>query len=166
MRKPTKREKVLLVVLAIVSLASFSINKYAQAKAEEVQRLWVQLQIEIAEVQSKIRSLNSAREPGNGVTSSFHDDVYKDDILLRNYESSWIDDVDLEENLVLVRTMDTKTKIVFRTSPEHLKRIHIGSIAPVTFDCIKLNDGSCDFTKPNTLYVGNRKVELIEAIKK
>lgn len=159
MRKLTRREKILLVILAIVGLASFSIDQYARAKAEEVKQLWALLQAEI-------RMMHPIREPGNGVTSSFHDGIYKDGVFVKNYEDSWIDDVDPDKNLVLVRTMNTKMRIVFRTSSEHLKRIHIGSIAPVTFECMKLNNGSCDFTKPHTLYVSNQKVEIVDIIER
>ena len=162
MREPTKREKILFVILVVVSLASFSIYQYAQAKAEEVQRLWVLFQIEFAEIQSK----NSARELGNTVSSSFHDDIYKDGVLVKNHEDGWVKVIDSEKNIVEVATIDSKTKIVFHTSPEHLEKFNIGWLAPVTFECIKIKNGSCDFKKPYTLYVGNRKVELVEVIKK
>ena len=162
MRKPTGREKVLLAILVVVSLISLSINKYAQAKAEEVQRLWVLFQIEFAEIQSK----NSARELGNTVSSSFHDDIYKDGVLVKNHEDGWVKVIDSEKNIVEVATIDSKTKIIFHTDSEHLKKFNIGWIAPVTFECIKMKDGDCDFKKPYTLYVGNRKVELVEVIKK
>lgn len=165
MRKLTKREKILLVVLVVVSLTSFSINKYASAKAKEVEWLWAQLQIEVAEVQSKIRSMNNAREPNNSVTSSFHDDVYKEGVLVKNYEDSRVKVIDPEKNLIKVTTIDNKTKISFRTSSEHLKKFNLGWLAPVTFECIKTSEGSCDFTKPYVLYVGNQKVELIEIVK-
>ena len=166
MRKLTRREKVLLVVLVIVSLISFSINKYAQKKAEEVERLWAQFQAEFAEVvQSKIKSVNNARELGNTVSSSFHDDIYKDGVLVKNHEDGWVKVIDSEKNIVEVATIDSKTKIIFHTDSEHLKKFNIGWIAPVTLECIKMKNGNCDFTKPNTLYVGNQKVDLIEAIK-
>lgn len=164
MRKLTRREKILLVILVVVSLTSFSIHKYARVKAEEVQRLWVQLQIEVAEVQSKIRSRNSAREPNNSVTSSFHDDVNKDGVLVKNYEDSRVKVIDSEKNLIEVTTIDSKRKITFHTSSEHLKKFNVGWLAPVTFECIKTNDGGCDFTKPYILYVGNKKVELVKVV--
>lgn len=165
MRKLTRREKILLAVLVVVGLTSFSINKYALEKAKEVQWLWVQLQIEVAEVQSKMRSMNKAREPNNSVTSSFHDDVYRDGILVKNYEDSRVQVIDSEKNLIEVATIDSKTKIIFHTSSEHLKKFNVGWLAPVTFECIKLNNGRCDFTKQYTLYVGNQKVKLIKVVK-
>lgn len=88
MRKLTGTERILLVILVIANLASFSINKYAQAKAEEVELLWAKFQIEVAEVESKIKSRNNAHELNNGITSSFHDDVYKEGVLVKNYEDS------------------------------------------------------------------------------
>ncbi len=166
MRKPTKRENILLVILVIVSLASFSIHKYAQAKAEEVEQLWAKFQIEFAEIQSKIKSRNSVREPSNGVTSSFHDDIYKDGIWVKNHEVSQIKVIDPEKNIVEVATIDSKVKIIFHTDPEHMKKFNLGWLAPVTFECIKMMDGICDFKKPHTLYVGNQKVELVEVVKK
>lgn len=165
MRRLIRRDRILLVVLVVVSLISFSINKYASAKAEEVKLLWAQFQIEVAEAQSKIKSMNNVREPSHSVISSFHDNVYNDGVLVKNYEDSWVKVVDFEKNLVEVTTIDSKIKIIFHTSSEHLKKFNVDWIASVTFECVKMNDDSCDFTKPYILYVGNKKVELVEVVK-
>jgi len=87
------------------------------------------------------------------ITTSFHKD---------GHENAWIKDVDRQQNLVLVRTVDTGIRIVFHTNPSDVKRFNEGWITGVTFDCGQKPKEKCDLSKPYKLYVSNMLVEPIE----
>ena len=91
-------------------------------------------------------------------------DKLSGDILIgihdNGYEDAWIKFV--ENDMVQIQTESTKTVIVFRPAPSNLKRFRVGSIAPVTFVCVKEMDGECNLSRPYKLYVSSVLVEVIE----
>lgn len=93
--------------------------------------------------------------PINEVKVSYHDG---------GYENAWIQDMDQKEGLVLVTTIDSKMNIVFKPTAADLHKFHVGWIAPVTFQCMKLNQGKCDFKSPYKLFVSNGLVEVKQLI--
>src|SRR3989344_5155067 len=78
----------------------------------------------------------------------------------QGYENSFIQFI--ENGLVQIQTVDTRSVIVFRPSHRSLKRFRLGYIAPVTFSCVKVMDNKCDLSRPYKLYVSSVLVELIE----
>lgn len=87
------------------------------------------------------------------IETSFHKD---------GHENAWIKDIDQKQCLVLVKTVDTKMRIVFRPTQNDLKSFNKGWIAPVTFDCGQKPKEKCDLSRPYKLYVSNVLVEPIE----
>jgi len=78
----------------------------------------------------------------------------------QGYENSSIQSI--ENGLVTVWTVDTKSIIVFRLRQINLKRFRVGSISPITFDCGQKSDHKCDLSKPYKLYASSVLVELIK----
>ncbi len=114
---------------------------------------------EIDKADAAIKNLQRLPKPTNGVTSSHHDKDGK-----KNYENSWIDDIDKEKGIVLVRTFDGKMLIVFKPAPENLDNFNKSWIAPVTFQCTKFKKKKCDYDAPYKLFVSNGLVEVKQLI--
>ena len=101
-------------------------------------------------------NLQQLPPPTNGVTSSYHDEKNGK----KNYEDADIQDIDKKRGIVLVTTKDSKMTIVFKPTFDNFHKFHIGWLAPVTFQCVKVNKGKCDFDSPYKLFVGNGLVEV------
>ncbi len=114
----------------------------------------------IAEADVMITKPQHLPKPTNGVNTSYHDEKNGK----KNHENAWIDDIDEEKGIVLVRTIDSKISIIFKPTSENLVRFHKGSIAPVTFQCTKIKKGKCDFKAPYKLFVSNGLVEVKQLI--
>lgn len=158
----TTRRKVLLIILVAVFLVEASI--YWQSKQiSAIEKLNKEIADDLSKLHKMITEARFAIEngqqlppPTNGVTSSYHDE--KDG--KKNYEDADIQDLNKKTGLVLVITKDSKISITFKPSVDNFQKFHIGWIAPVTFQCAKINKGKCDFNSPYKLFVGNGLVEV------
>ena len=70
--------------------------------------------------------------------------------------------MDLESGLIMVKTLDTKMKIVFHPDRKDIARFNKNWPAPVTFDCGQKSKAKCDLSKPYKLYISNVLVEPVE----
>ena len=68
----------------------------------------------------------------------------------------------IENEMVQVQIVGTKSAMVFRPDRNDLKRFRVGWLAPVTFKCGKKFNEECDLLKPFELYVSRVRVELVE----
>jgi len=93
------------------------------------------------------------RKNEQSIEISFHKD---------GHENAWIKDVDRQQNLVLVRTIDTGVRIIFHPAKNEIRRFNKGWITGVTFDCGQKPKEKCDLSKPYKLYVSNVLVEPVE----
>lgn len=75
------------------------------------------------------------------------------------FENSWTDDVDRVNNLVLVRTMDTKVSIAFKVLDNEIEDFHVGSVVPVTIECIKRTAGNCSSINLDKVFIAGRTVD-------
>lgn len=170
------RRKVLLTILVVVFLVDVGIFWRRAHKSEsqnntdvieklskEIESLNKEPDIMIAEADGDIENLRYLHKhlppPPQEVKSSYH---------TAGYENSWIQDIDKETGRVLVTTMDSKMSIIFKPAPWNLDKFHVGWIAPVTFQCTKLNKKKCDFGAPYKLFVSNGlvKVEELRSLEK
>ncbi len=127
-----------------------SLSREIKDKNSKLDRLIAEADIIIGHLQ-QLRHLPPPTKPTNGVKSSYHDG---------GYENVWIQDIDQKVELVLVTAIDSKMTIVFKPAADDLQKFHIGWIAPVTFQCAKINKGKCDFDSPYQLFVSNGLVEV------
>lgn len=99
----------------------------------------------------KNKNMKISSPPTNGIIFSFHDG---------GYEDADIQDLDQKTGLVLVTTKESKISITFKPTADNFQKFHIGWIAPVTFQCVKIKNDKCDFNSSYKLFVGNGLVEV------
>lgn len=169
----TRERKVFFItLLVLVAVLLLNVGMYIkkghhvinndinlQSSNEDVIKAVDVLKKRLAKIFAQEKYSQHLPKPGNGVVASVHKQHPK-----KNYEDAWIDDIDDEKEIVLVRTIDSKILIIFKPLSNDFKKFHKGSISAVTFECTKLKKGRCDFKAPYKLFVSNGLVEVKELI--
>lgn len=155
MRELTEREKILLFVLGIVTVAGGFIQMYAYHLEDRVERLW---NLYLAE-RLAIRRSNIDEHPGNGITYSLHEE----------FENSRIVGIDAEKQEVEVWLVESRLYLLFKPDgPDHLKKFRKGYIAPVTvigFDYSRDENIRCDILNSSGVVISNGLVKVVECEK-
>ena len=152
----TQRAITLLFVSILVFCAAVVIISWRSKQKQNQANITKDIIEKLHRAIANMESLEQLPPPTNGVTSSYH---YEKDGK-KNYEIADIQDTDQKRGIVLITTKDSKISIIFKPSPDNLEKFHVGWLTPVTFQCVKVNEGKCDFNSPYKLFVGNGLVEV------